>query len=133
MKLQIKKTTKIQDLQDQFSFHYPYLKIEFYKKPHGESELSALKDRISPRTVVSKISELKGPATIDISNQRIVADLEAEVYHKLGVAVQVSRRTGNIWIETSLTDNRTLGMQNEQGKMSASANEEILFKQVFGS
>lgn len=133
MKLQIKKTTKIQDIQDQFSFHYPYLKIEFYKKPHGESELSALKDRISPRTVVSKISELKGPATIDINNQRIVADLEAEVYHKLGVAVQVSRRMGNIWIETSLTDNRTLGMQNEQGKMSVTTSGTNLERQIMGN
>lgn len=133
MKLQISKTTKIQDLQKQFSTHYPYLKIEFYKKPHSETELSRMKDRISPNEIISKVSNYKGKKSIDINEQRTVADLEAAVDKKLGIGMQVSRRMGNIWIETSMTDNRTLGMQNEQGKMAGSVNEEVLIRQVFGS
>lgn len=133
MKLQIDKDTKVRDVQKQFAEEYPFLKIEFYKRPHIESELSSVKDRIPPNEIISKVSNYKGKKSIDINQQRTVADLEAAVYKKLGIGMQVSRRMGTTWLETSLTDNRTLGAQNEQGKMSVSANEEVLIKQVFGS
>jgi hypothetical protein len=124
MKLQINKKTKIKDLQKVFSDAYPFLKIEFYKKPHREKELSSMKDRISSDEFISDLDNFKGRASVNIGEDRTVADMEAEFYEKSGIAVQVSRRTGDLWIETSLTDYRTLGMQNQQGKMASSINEE---------
>ncbi len=133
MKLQIDKDTKVKDVQKKFAEEYPYLKIEFYKKPHSKTELSRIKDRISPNEIISEVSNFRGKKSIDINQERTVADLEAAVYKKLGIGMQVSRRTGNIWIETSLSDSRTLGMQNEQGKMSVPAIESDLVKQIIGS
>lgn len=133
MKLQIDKDTKVSDVQKKFAEVYPYLKIEFYKRPHSNTELSPVKDRLSPNETISKVSIYKGKKSIDINQQRTVADLEAAVEKKLGIGMQVARRMGNIWIETSLSDSRTLGMQNEQGKMAGSVNEEVLIRQVFGS
>lgn len=129
MKLSINKKTKIKEVQKIFSEIYPFLKVEFYKKPHGENELSSVKDRISPEKVISEVGKLKSTAVIDINEDRTVADLEAEFYKKLGIALQVSRRTGKIWIETSLTDHRSLGMQNEQGKMASASNKDTLLKE----
>ena len=127
MKLQINKKTKIKDLQKEFSNAYPYLKIEFYNKPHREKELSSVKDRISPGKIIGELDNFKGRDSINIAKDRTVADMEAEFYDKFGIAVQVSRRTGDLWIETSLTDYRTLGMQNQQGKAS-SINEDSLIE-----
>ena len=129
MKLSINKKTKIKDVQKIFSEIYPYLKVEFYKKPHGEKELSSVKDRISPEKIISEVGKFKSTAVIDINEGRTVADLEAEFYKKSGIALQVSRRTGKIWIETSLTDHRSLGMQNEQGKMASTTNKDTLLKE----
>lgn len=129
MKLSINKKTKIKEVQKIFSEMYPYLKVEFYKKPHGEKELSSVKDRISPEKIISEVGKFKSAVVIDISEDRTVADLETEFYKKLGIALQVSRRTGKIWIETSLTDHRSLGMQNEQGKMASTTNEDTLIEQ----
>ena len=123
MKLQINNKTKIIDLQKVFSDAYPYLKIEFYSKPHREKQLSSAKDRISPGEIFSELDSFKGRNYISIGENRTVADVEAEFYDKFGIAVQVSRRTGDLWIETSLTDYRTLGMQNQQGKMARQALE----------
>ena len=124
MKLQFNRKTKIKDLQKIFSDAYPHLKIEFYKKPHREKELSSMKDRISSDEIISELDNFKGRGSVSIAENRTVADVEAEFYHKSGIAVQVSRRTGDLWIETSLTDYRTLGMQNQQGKMASSINED---------
>lgn len=131
MKLQINKKTKIKDLQKIFSDAYPYLKIEFYNKPHREKELSSVKDRISPGKIIGELDNFKGRDSINISKDRTVADMEAEFYDKFGIAVQVSRRTGDLWIETSLTDYRTLGMQNQQGKMASSTNGDTLIEVDF--
>lgn len=128
MKLQINNKTKIIDLQKVFSDAYPYLKIEFYSKPHREKQLSSAKDRISPGEIFSELDSFKGRNYINIGENRTVADVEAEFYDKFGIAVQVCRRTGNLWIETSLTDYRTLGMQNQQGKMASSMNKDTLFE-----
>jgi hypothetical protein len=48
-----------------------------------------------------------------------VAELEKEFFEKFGIAMQVSRKSGKIWIETSKTDDRTLKAQNLLGKMSS--------------
>ena len=133
MKLSINKKTKIKDVQKIFSEIYPYLKVEFYKKPHGKKELSSVKDRISPEKIISEVGKFKSTSVIDINEGRTVADLEAEFYKKFGIALQVSRRIGKIWIETSLTDHRSLGMQNEQGKMASTTNKDTFIEQDFDS
>jgi hypothetical protein len=119
MKLSITKASKIRDLQEKFTAVYPFLKIEFYKHPHEKNQLSVRKDRISPQKVISKIGRYSKADQIDIDGNRTVAELEHEFYEKFGIAMQVSRRTRNVWIETSLTDNRTLEMQNKQGEESS--------------
>ena len=132
MKLQqIDKKTKIKDLQKLFSDAYPYLKIEFYNEPHGEKELSSIKDRISSRKIISELDNFKGRGSINITKDRTVADIEAEFYDKFGIALQVSRRMGDLWIETSLTDDRTLDMQNQQGKVASTSKEDTLIEVDF--
>lgn len=116
MKLQINRETKIKDLQKEFSNVYPFLKIEFYKKPHAEKELTHKKFRLNTDKILSEESESFKPSEIDISRNKTVAALEQEVFEKLGIAMQVSRKSGNIWLETSFTDDRTLETQNQQGQ-----------------
>ncbi|HET7115804.1 MAG TPA: hypothetical protein VFI29_04910 [Hanamia sp.] len=116
MKLQVNRATKIKEVQKEFSEVYPFLKIEFYKKPHAEKELTHKKFRLNPDKILSKESKSFNPSEIDIRKSKTVAELEKEVYEKLGIAMQVSRKSGNIWLETSFTDDRTLEMQNQQGQ-----------------
>lgn len=45
-----------------------------------------------------------------------VGELEAALKDQFGLTVQVFRHSGNIWLETVLTDKWTLQQQNEHGK-----------------
>lgn len=119
MKLQINKETRIKDVQKQFTELYPFLKIESYTKPHAEKELSSADDRLSSEEIVSEVGNLTKPESVDINKKQTVSEFENEFYKKTGVAIQVSRRAGNIWLETSMTDDRTLEMQNRQGEMAS--------------
>jgi len=60
----------IQQVQDEFSEKFPFLKLEFYKLPHEESGYSNV------------------------------------------------RKSGNIWLQTGITDYLTLAEQNHRGEES---------------
>ena len=115
MKLQIKPGTKFSDLQSKFSEMHPFLKVEFYKEKYSENEVST-KDRMDADKVISEQSKSFKPESLDIDKARTVAEVEKEFYDKYGISMQVSRKSGSMWIETSKTDDRTLEAQNDLGK-----------------
>ncbi|MNF16790.1 hypothetical protein D3C80_2199700 [compost metagenome] len=41
--------------------------------------------------------------------------VEKDFWEKLGLSAQIFRKSGNLWIETSLTDDWTLARQNDEG------------------
>ena len=119
MQLQIDVNTKIIDVQKKFSKSFPFLKLEFYKRKYAEKKVSLLKDRISTDKLISEVAKSFQPGSIEIHPNNTVAAIEKEFFEKFGIAMQVSRKSGKIWIETSKTDDRTLKAQNLLGKMSA--------------
>lgn len=119
MKLTFNTKAAIKDIQREFSAAYPYLKIEFYLKPHNKSALSSGQERISPQTILGDIGDFVSAVSVDMSEERRVFEMEAEFFSRTGVAVQVSRMMGNSWIETSLSDDKTLGWQNGKGRASS--------------
>mgnify|MGYP001088076428 CR=1 FL=1 len=126
MKFQIDNDTKIIDVQKRFNEVYPFLKVEFYKRGYSEKKVSAFKDRISPDKIISAEVKSFQPGNIDINRHRTVSALEKEFYEKFGITMQVSRKSGKMWIETSKTDDRTLKAQNQLGKTMSSPQNVIL-------
>ena len=108
MKLEIKKETSVSDVQKKFSEHYPGLKLEFYKEKS--------KDGINKEEALAETSHFKKEANISIDKSRSVADFEKEFWDTTGVAAQVFRQSGNIWLQTTRTDDWTLEHQNSQGE-----------------
>ena len=45
-----------------------------------------------------------------------VTDFENALMDQFGLSAQVFRRSGNIWLETTITDYWTLKQQNEHGR-----------------
>ncbi len=121
MKIRIHTDTTIAEVQQKFSELYPFLKIDFYRKSKGDdSALYEAADLIDSDEKFSEIATMEQPIQIDIDPDRTVAQVESECYEKLGIAMQVSRKSGSVWLQTSKTDYRTLQMQNESGEaMSA--------------
>lgn len=108
MKLKITKETSVSDVQKKFSEQYPGLKLEFYK---AKSE-----DGINKEDALAETSHFKKEANISIDKDRSVADFEKEFWDETGVAAQVFRQSGNIWLQTTRTDDWTLEHQNTQGE-----------------
>lgn len=112
MKLFIEKQTLTEDVKKIFTTSYPFLKIELYKKQVTDIDVSIKKE---PVNSLYKFIGRKDKTIIDISYEVTVAELENQ-FASIGLMAEVFRKSGNVWVETSLTDNWTLQQQNVEAE-----------------
>ncbi len=114
MNIQVKDSQTISDIQKQFEEQFNYLKLMFFKKPHTDNQGNAKKDLVSPTSKLESIKHKNGKIVFD--DDITVTELEHLFKDHFGLNVQVFRKSGNSWIETTVTDGWTLKKQNDQGK-----------------
>lgn len=122
MHLRISSKLPISDVQKAFSSTFPFLKIEFFKS-NGMHPLLPGDHNIAEAQ--KKITE----GSIEITGEMKVCELEQALDKLFPLHAQVFRRSGNIWLETTMTDDWTLAQQNEHGReISASDNKKDTIK-----
>jgi hypothetical protein len=116
MKITINDKRKIHAIQKEFTEQFPYLKIEFFAKPHKVGGGSSKKSLCLGSKTLGECRTVHKAGTITIIPQMTVADLEQNFGDVYGLSVQVFRKSGKIWLETTVTDGWTLEEQNKQGE-----------------
>lgn len=111
MEIYISEESFIYAIQEDFNKAWPHLKLEFYKNPHGVYEGNVPYEKLDPAQPIDEIRNIHCSAWIDISSHITVKELESQFLHMLGLNVQVFRKSGHVWLETTATDDRTLGEQ----------------------
>jgi hypothetical protein len=117
MQLSIKSERLIADVQQDFSNAYPFLKIEFFR--NGLKRQS----RYPANLKIGNHARLKDAwvwkkdgGLVRLSDSMTVLELEEVLMDEFGLSVQVFRKSGNVWLETTMTDNWTLKQQNDHGR-----------------
>lgn len=116
MKLHIDDSRLISEIQEDFNKAFPYLKIEFFKKPHEVGEASPRSEMLPDDSNLSKWRTVHNEGDLVVTADMKVEDVEKAFQEKFGVSAQVCRKSGDLWLETSATDSWTLKEQNEEGK-----------------
>lgn len=111
----IDKSKSIIDIQKDFQSVYPGLKIEFYKTKHDAKEGSGKESLLDPFTPLSSANNGLRSNEIDIDGDKKVIDLEQEFEEKFGLHVQIFRRSKDLWLQTTVTDEWSLEVQNRKG------------------
>lgn len=116
MKIDINDYRKIFAIQEEFNQAFPYLKLEFFSKPHKQGGAS-------PKELITESSKLLGDCrtihasgSLTINPSMTVAEIEQNFADVYGLSVQVFRKSGTSWLETSTTDDWTLEKQNAEGE-----------------
>ncbi|MBK7938096.1 MAG: hypothetical protein IPJ82_13825 [Lewinellaceae bacterium] len=119
MKIHVSQEKSIAQIQEEFSKVYPYLKLVFFSKPHKAYKGSHAKFLITD-TGQTLGSIEKKPKTGDLYIEVDMPTWQVErlFEEEFGLHVQVFRKSGNTWLETSVTDDLTLEEQNVKGKAS---------------
>jgi hypothetical protein len=102
--MKINQTKSITEIQREFSDIFPFLKIEFFKKSHNTFGGNSNKEIIS-KTDSIKIKEI---GEIFITESMTVNELEQRFKTQFGLNIQIFRKHGKTWIETTVTDNWSL-------------------------
>jgi hypothetical protein len=116
MILQISKNGSLKTFQQQFNEYYPFLKIEFFKRIAADE--SPIKPGVFFGPEFEKKSDGSGNqlVSIDINRKKTITELEKDFEKLLGISARVFRGSGNVWVETTLTNDWSLEEQNEEGK-----------------
>ena len=112
--LVIFQTRSISEIQQDFNRQYPFLKIEFYDS-NGGYKTSSKKLHLQNSIPIKRAGLIKN-GNIEVRDSMTVGQLENIFQTEFGLSAQVSRKSGILWLETTMTDKWTLKQQNDHGK-----------------
>ena len=116
MNLHIEPNRLISDIQKEFNKTFPFLKLEFfYNKNQSRSKISG-KEIIPHNKKIGEEQKIIADGDIVINDEMKVNELENIFQQKFALSAQVFRKSGNLWLETTMTDNWTLLQQNNHGR-----------------
>lgn len=116
MHIQLHDNITLKEIKTVFSDYYPYLKLEFYSKPHLLYESSDEWDVLPDDKRLKDIKEIHVDGIIDIQPTEKVTDLEFEFQRRFGLPVQVLRMEQGVWKQTTGMDTFTLKDVNQFSK-----------------
>lgn len=121
MTLHLAPETSIGALQTVFNEAFPGLKIVFFSKPHSAHKGSAAKFLVQDRDMLlQQLSPGIKVGELVVEPTTVVMQLEKQFELGFGLHMQVFRKSGRTWLETSISDDLTLAEQ--QAKAAASEN-----------
>ena len=114
MILQLLKTRNVGDVQHDFNQEYPFLRIDFFKEVDGRLG-SLVKQKLNRTAKLSSAGKFR-EGDVELYDAMTVGQLEKAFREYFGLDMQVSRKSGPVWLETTVTDKWTLKQQNEHGR-----------------
>src|ERR1700688_4277767 len=119
MELKIGEGSLIKNVQIEFNAVYFYLKINFFILAVHFQNIFKI-EKINYQKPVRVQERFNKSGIINIDNKRTVVQLEYDFETTFGLSIKLFRKSGNSWIETTLTENWTLEKQNEEGEFMSS-------------
>ncbi len=114
-RLTIDDSLQLSSVKAELNSYFPYLKIEFFKAPHKIGEGSAKTLLYSDTRFIKDCRIRHTNGIYEFTDETTVSSFEEQLLHEYGLSIQVFRRHGNVWLETSATDGWTLKQQNQEG------------------
>lgn len=112
---------KLIEVQREFNQKFPYLKIEFYSGRHEPGQGSPVRERLDSQQTIGEVRTVHEEGDLRVDGRTTVNRFEQTFYERYGLNVQVFRKSGNLWIQTTSTDTWTLNEQNRKGGSSEQA------------
>lgn len=109
----------IEKIQKEFNQLFPALRIVFYTTTHSDKAGTPGDDRLKGEVRIKEIYPDVAEKSVTVNGSLTVTKLEQQIQDTFKVGAQVFRKSGNIWLQTTTTDDLTLNEQNEKGLSSS--------------
>ncbi len=125
----VQDNLKIKEIQAEFNKKFPYLKIEFYAKPHEVGKPSPAQLQVDPEKTIAELRTVHTEGDLSIHANQKISTLEQAFADQYGLYVQVFRKSANLWLQTSKTDHWTLGEANGKGERSVKLTDDLIYNE----
>jgi hypothetical protein len=126
MKFDITDHRKIHEIEKEFSDLFPYLKLNFFGKPHSAKGATPKKIPVNSNKTIGECRIIHTKGILTITPNMTVADLEREFADTYGLTVRVFFKSGANWLETS-SDMWSLKKHNDiASELNLEAKPEVL-------
>ena len=105
---------QLKTIKAEFSNKFPHLRIEFFKKAHEEGEASPSYGIYDENLRLNEIRKEGKIGEISIHGNLKTSTLEKLFEEEYGIHVQVLRKSGRVWLQTTATDDWTLSEQETE-------------------
>lgn len=112
MEISINDNQSIEQVKALFTEHFPFLKIEFYAREHEAGEGNSDRTLIDSKKTIGEIRSKHNSGELSIHGNQKVSTLEQAFHDQYGLNVQVFRKSNEVWLQTTATDEWTLSEQN---------------------
>ena len=123
MIIEINPNTQLDKINQGFKNYYPFLKLEFFNKPHSWQDETSEIQLISQQKFVKEVTDLQNNGFIEIHYWQKTGTVEQLFAKRFKLFIQIYRQHGEQWVQTTGTDELSLEEQNEVGRK---ASEELL-------
>ncbi len=119
MELNLSTNRTMGEVQADFNAQFPYLKLAFFNKSHKAYQGSNAKFLLQNKSAtLRELCEKPHEGLLYLSEDMPTWQVERLFEEDFGLHVQVFRKSGNVWLETSRSDDLTLEQQNAKGRAS---------------
>jgi hypothetical protein len=115
MQLRVDPSKLISEVQSEFNQEFPFLKLVFFQYSSGDSNVTDINRTIPGSKKIGDYQAGITDSVLDIHPAMKVSELEKLLKDKFRLNTQVFRRSGKLWLQTTMTDNWSLAKQNEHG------------------
>lgn len=119
MTITIAPDRTLSSISEEFNRKFPYLKLRFFSQTHDPGTVTSDRYRLDSGLTVREVGDFKHEESLRIDGHTKVRTFEATLQELFGIGVQVLRRSGGIWLQTSATDEWTLSKQNREGEIDS--------------
>lgn len=109
---------KLKDIAQEFSEKFTHLKIGFFAGPYNPGKGAPAREQLNSEKTIGEIRTVHTEGDLSIDAHQKVRTLERNFFENYGLNVQVFRKSGNLWLLTTATDDWTLAEQNRKGGSS---------------
>lgn len=112
--IELKPQQTLKTVKDEFNQLFPFLKVEFFNKGHEENQGNTINDLLKDESLkLEELGTINDVFEVSLHGNKKVSTLEHE-FEAFGINVQVFRKSGDVWLQTTTTDHLTLQEQNEE-------------------
>lgn len=114
--IKINEGQQLAEIKKQFNETYPHLKIEFFSVEHETGQATARRAMYDEKLYLKDIISKKVSEELSVDGHQKTSTFEQNFHDHFGISVQVFRKSGNIWLQTTTTDDWTLAHQEKTGQ-----------------